>query len=116
MNLNDNETNNPSPKLSSDKIPLPNFSYYRQNTNRAGNSYFHSATPSEHGNPTSRELISIRHNLPNTLDNRIARNQILQLANSNINQSRNNRSRQQKLHGLQERHNFIRASELTMKQ
>ena len=112
MNQNDNETNNPSPELSSDELSLPNFSYDSPNTNREGNSYVNNTTPSVHRNPTSRELISILNNLPNTPDNRIARNRLLHLANSNSNQSRNNRPHQQELSGLQGRRDFIRASEL----
>ena len=112
MNLNDNKTNNPSTELSPDELSLPNFSYDSPNTNREGNSYVNNTTPSVHRNPTSRELISILNNLLNTTGNRIARNRLLHLANSDPNQSRNKSPYQQKLSGLQGRLDFFRASEL----
>ena len=97
------QTNNPSSELSSDELSLPTFSH---NSPREENNRNTSNTPSEHRNPTSRELFAILNNLPNTPDNRVARNRLLNLATNN------NRSPPQALPGHQGRNDFVQASEL----
>ena len=111
-NETEHDSHNPSPELSSDELSLPTFSHTSPNENREENRHTNLTTPSEHRNPTSRELLSILNNLPNTPDNRIARNRLLNLANNNNNSARINRAIQQDLPGLQGRHDFVRASEL----
>ena len=112
MLQNDNETNNLSPELSSDEVSLPQFSYDSPNTNGEDDSVVNNTTPSVNCNPTSQEFFSILNNLPNTPENRRVRNRLLLLATSNPIQSRNNRTPQQGLPGLQGRRDFVRASEL----
>lgn len=108
--INDN-LNNPNLELSSEELSLPHLSGDNSPINREENNRNNgNNTPSEHRNPTTRELLTILHNLPDTPENNNARNRLFHLANNN--QLAHNRAPNNNLPTTNGRHDFVRASNL----